>query len=130
MTPYALLAAVLTFTIVSSSGVAAGGQAQPVPPPPLTREQMAQFLQTAKVIGHKGISKGVTSPARLTLSDGTLTHDAAFSRVNEHKPIMDSWKFLGRFPSLAQDSVTEQGQYYRRCREPVPDGHWGAGAGH
>jgi len=88
MTPYALLAAVLTFTIVSSSGVAAGGQAQPVPPPPLTREQMAQFLQTAKVIGHKGISKGVTSPARLTLSDGTLTHDAAFSRVNEHKPIM------------------------------------------
>jgi len=54
----------------------------------LTREQMAQFLQTAKVIGHKGISKGVTSPARLTLSDGTLTHDAAFSRVNEHKPIM------------------------------------------
>ena len=49
---------------------------------------MAQFLKTAKVVGHKGISKGITSPARLTLSDGTLTHDAAFSRVNEHKPIM------------------------------------------
>ncbi len=59
-----------------------------MPPPPLTREQMAHFLKTAKVIGHKGISRGVTNPARLTLSDGTLTHDAAFSRVNEHKPIM------------------------------------------
>ena len=63
-------------------------QAAAAPQQALTREQMAQFLLTAKVIGHKGISKGVTSPARLTLSDGTLTHDAAFSRVNEHKPIM------------------------------------------
>jgi hypothetical protein len=63
-------------------------QAAAVPQPPLTRDQIAQFLKTAKVIGHKGISRGVTNPARLTLSDGTLTHDAAFSRVNEHKPIM------------------------------------------
>ena len=63
-------------------------QAAAAPQQALTRDQMAHFLLTAKVIGHKGISKGVTSPARLTLSDGTLTHDAAFSRVNEHKPIM------------------------------------------
>ena len=75
---------------------------------------MAHFLLTAKVIGHKGISKGVTSPARLTLSDGTLTHDAAFSRVNEHKPIMqfpggrteldfvDSYKY-----TLAANAIAE-----------------------
>ena len=55
-------------------------QAAAVPQPPLTRDQIAQFLKTAKVIGHKGISRGVTNPARLTLSDGTLTHDAVFSR--------------------------------------------------
>jgi hypothetical protein len=61
---------------------------QAAAPAQLTREQMRQFLLTAKVTGHKGTSKGVTSPARLTLSDGTLTHDAAFSRVNEKKPIM------------------------------------------
>ena len=63
-------------------------QAAAMPQQALTREQMAHFLLTAKVTGHKGTSKGTTSPARLTLSDGTLTHDAAFSRVNEHKPIM------------------------------------------
>lgn len=63
-------------------------QAVAAPQQALTREEMAHFLLTAKVTGHKGISRGVTNPARLTLSDGTLTHDAAFSRVNEHKPIM------------------------------------------
>ena len=66
----------------------ARAQAAATPQPALTRDQIAQFLKTAKVVGHKGISRGVTSPARLTLSDGTLTHDAAFNRVNEHKPIM------------------------------------------
>ena len=35
----------------------------------------------------KDISKGVTRPVRLTLSDGTLTHDAAFSTVEERKAI-------------------------------------------
>ena len=92
----------------------ARAQAAAIPPPPLTREQIAHFLLTAKVIGHKGISKGVTSPARLTLSDGTLTHDAAFSRVNEHKPIMqfpggrteldfvDSYKY-----TLAANAIAE-----------------------
>lgn len=30
-------------------------------------------------------SKGVTSPWRLTLSDGTLTHDASFQAIDEHK---------------------------------------------
>jgi hypothetical protein len=40
---------------------------------------------TAKVIAHKGTPKGVTSPYRLTLSDGTITHDAAFNYINEFK---------------------------------------------
>ena len=92
-----LPAAVVGFVLAASGSRAAlrtppeagaRQQAAAAPQQALTRDQMAQFLKTAKVIGHKGISKGVTSPARLTLSDGTLTHDAAFSRVNEHKPIM------------------------------------------
>jgi hypothetical protein len=92
-----LLPAVVAFVLTAGGSRAAVGtppegaprqQAAAAPQQTLTREQMAHFLLTAKVIGHKGLSKGVTSPARLTLSDGTLTHDAAFSRVNEHKPIM------------------------------------------
>ena len=45
----------------------------------LSKEQIRQFLLTAKVVKHKDLSKGVTRPLRLTLSDGVLTHDAVFS---------------------------------------------------
>lgn len=54
-------------------------------PPTLTREAMREFLLTAKVVKSIGIGKGVTRPVRLTLSDGTLTHDAAFQGVDERK---------------------------------------------
>ena len=92
-----LLVPVSALVVLTATGSSAIGdpaeanvheQAVAAPQPQLNREQMAHFLLTAKVVGHKGISKGVTSPARLTLTDGTLTHDAAFSRVNEHIPIM------------------------------------------
>jgi hypothetical protein len=53
----------------------------------LTREQIREFLLTAKVVKSKSIPTGVTRPIRLTLSDGTLTHDAAFSSVDEHRNI-------------------------------------------
>lgn len=55
---------------------------------PLTKDQIKQFLQTAKVISSKSSSKGVTHPSRLTLSDGTITHDASFQTVDEHKAEM------------------------------------------
>jgi hypothetical protein len=51
----------------------------------LTKEQIKQFLQTAEVIKSKPSSKGVTHPWRLTLSDGTITHDASFQPIDEHK---------------------------------------------
>lgn len=56
--------------------------------PNLTEEQKIQFLLNAKVVGSRHTSKGVTSPWHLTLSDGTLTHDAAFQTINEHKNTM------------------------------------------
>jgi len=56
--------------------------------PALTRDKQAEFLATARIVSHKNIPKGVTHPIRLTLTDGTVTHDAAFSSVNENKPIM------------------------------------------
>jgi hypothetical protein len=55
---------------------------------PLTKEQIETFLSTAKIIGSKQTGKGITGSWRLTLSDGTITHDAAFQAINETKPTM------------------------------------------
>jgi hypothetical protein len=51
--------------------------------PTLTAEQMADFLRSARVIAVKRSKKGVSSPPRLTLSDGTSTHDASFQSIDE-----------------------------------------------
>ena len=51
----------------------------------LTKEQIKHFLLTAKIIASKQSGKGITHPWRLTLSDGTITHDASFQGVNEFK---------------------------------------------
>jgi hypothetical protein len=56
--------------------------------PTLSKDQIKQFLLTAKVIRSRPANKGITSTFRLTLSDGTLTHDAHFQPVDEHKSIM------------------------------------------
>jgi hypothetical protein len=56
--------------------------------PTLTKEQIKQFLLTAKVVHSQRSEKGVTHPWRLTLSDGTVTHDASFQSVDEHKTTM------------------------------------------
>lgn len=55
---------------------------------PLTKEQIKQFLLTAEVVGSKESSKGKSHPSRLTLSNGTITHDASFQSIDEHKDSM------------------------------------------
>lgn len=60
--------------------------------PNLTPEQQRQFLLNAKVIQSRQLSVGVTRSYRLTLSDGTLTHDAHFQPINERR----SYKELDR----------------------------------
>jgi hypothetical protein len=81
-----LASLVLALTLTAQAAAAAAPTAAA---PALTREQMEHFLATAKVVGHHGINKGVTNPIRLTLSDGTQTHDAAFTYVNEHRAVME-----------------------------------------
>ena len=53
--------------------------------PTLTKDQIKQFLLTAKVVKSVQSKKGITNPWRLTLTDGTVTHDASFQAVDEHK---------------------------------------------
>ncbi len=57
----------------------------------LTEEQMKEFLLNAKVIRSRKTGKGVTSPYRLTLSDGAMTHDAGFQYVDEQRKSMEFW---------------------------------------
>lgn len=54
----------------------------------LTKDQIKHFLLTAKVVDSHESKKGITHTWRLTLSDGTLTHDASFQAVDEHKSVM------------------------------------------
>jgi hypothetical protein len=57
-------------------------------PAPATDSQLA-FLKTAKVVAAKPIGKGITGALRLTLSDGSLTHDAAFQAVDQASKAQD-----------------------------------------
>jgi hypothetical protein len=60
----------------------------PTDQPTLTKEQIKQFLLTAKVVKSHESPKGITHTSRLTLTDGTLTHDASFQPIDEHKRTM------------------------------------------
>ncbi len=59
--------------------------------PNFTEEQKIDFMQHAKVIKSKercSAHKGITTTWTLTLSDGTVTHDACFQPVEESKAVM------------------------------------------
>ena len=55
----------------------------------LTKEQIKQFLLTAKVVHSQPAKKGVTNTLRVTLSDGAVTHDASFQGIDEHKNVKE-----------------------------------------
>jgi hypothetical protein len=57
--------------------------------PSLTNDQIKQFLTSAKIVNSRQASKGITGTWRLTLSDGTVTHDASFQHIDEHKALKE-----------------------------------------
>ena len=63
-----------------------------------------KFLTSARIIKEKPAPKGTTNTRRVTLSDGTLTHDASVQTIDEAKAVFqgtqgteldfkDSWRF-------------------------------------
>lgn len=68
--------------------IAAAAPARTADDTSLTKEQIKQFLLTAEVVGSKPSKKGVTHTTRLTLSNGTITHDASYQPIDEHKSEM------------------------------------------
>ena len=53
----------------------------------LTPAQMEEFLLHAKIVRTRPAGSGVTNSLRVTLSDGTLTHDAQIQTVDQSKSI-------------------------------------------
>src|SRR5262245_26975316 len=62
------------------------------------------FLTTARIVNVKAPPKGTTNTKRVTLSDGTFTHDASVQTIDEAKAVFesnlgtelnfkDSWRF-------------------------------------
>lgn len=82
----------------------------------LTREEQAKFLANAKIVKSQPIGKGVTHPYRLTLTDGVISHDAAFQSIDQSKAVSmhtgrdrqpelnfkDSWRFNIAAPRIAE----------------------------
>jgi hypothetical protein len=66
----------------------------------LTWQQKEDFLTKAKIVQSKEAKKGVTGTSRVTLSDGTLKHDASVQTIDESKQFFlgeigfkDTYKF-------------------------------------
>jgi hypothetical protein len=90
----------LCLLIVDLSASATGALAQPQ-----TADEIAAFMRSAKVLRTRELSTGITRPLRLTLSDGTTTHDAVFQAVDEKMAVfkpqrgqtelnfVDSWRY-------------------------------------
>jgi hypothetical protein len=77
----------LALTLVAGAALTPAAAQQPPAPaePSWGTNQITDFLKNAKILRGKKTSKGITSPWRLTMTDGTVTHDAAFQTVDEHK---------------------------------------------
>ena len=80
--------ALVLLTLPASPAAVAPQSIAPPSTAALTKTDMERFLRTAKIVRQRDIAKGVTGPLRLTLRDGTLEHDAAFSAVDEHLSVM------------------------------------------
>ena len=70
------VAATLAVVLTMGSAVADARQS-------LSVEGQLAFLKSAKIVSSKPIGKGTTGALRLTLSDGSLTHDASFQKVDQ-----------------------------------------------
>lgn len=67
------------------SAAAAAQQAALVSPAARSDAEIEAFLQHARVVKTRSVSKGVTGTLRATLTDGTVTHDAQIQTIDERK---------------------------------------------
>ena len=83
----ALLRVVPLLALLAVPGLAYAQAAAPSSEPVLSVDEIKNFLKNAKVVRVRSTDKGVTAPKRLTLSDGTITHDAVFQAIDERQTV-------------------------------------------
>jgi hypothetical protein len=76
--PLRAFAAAAIWAVVLTTATAVTGARQS-----LSVDGQLAFLNSAKVLSSRPIGKGTTGALRLTLSDGSVTHDASFQRVDQ-----------------------------------------------
>lgn len=57
------------------------------PAPTLDEAAIRELLLTGRITRIKTLSKGITRPRRVTLTDGVVTQDAVFQSIDEAKPV-------------------------------------------
>ena len=90
---------------ITLAGETRSGQEAAAPSPTLTTDaERETFLKKANIVRARPAGKGVTNTLRVTLSDGTVTHDASVQTIEEAKArfetpygtelnFKDSWRF-------------------------------------
>ena len=81
----AFLALTLAFVTCAALAPISARQAAAPAEPAWSATQITEFLLNARILSGRKTANGVTSPWRLTLTDGTVTHDAGFQTVDLHK---------------------------------------------
>jgi hypothetical protein len=104
--PLAPLAWLLAVWTASMSATLAGQAPSPAAPGARlsTQDEREAFLSTASIVRVESASKGVTKTLRITLSDGTVTHDASVQTIDDSRMkfetskgielnFRDSWRY-------------------------------------
>lgn len=86
----------LTLVALAGSVSALAGQS----PRTLTADEQRAFLSKADIVSSRPIGRGITGSRRLTLSDGSFTHDAAFQSIEERASAEDIRRFRKRAGEL------------------------------
>jgi hypothetical protein len=64
-------------------------QTAPAAAPTLSEQQMEAFLRNGRIVSRRTGNRGVTDAFRVTLSDGTITHDAQVQNVDISRAVFD-----------------------------------------
>jgi hypothetical protein len=64
-------------------------QTAPAATPALSAQEMDAFLRNGRIVSRRTGNRGVTDAFRVTLSDGTITHDAQVQNVDISRAVFD-----------------------------------------
>jgi hypothetical protein len=84
-------ASLLVLAVLVAAPWSATAQSVIAPPASLlSTAEMESFLLNGRIVATKGLPKGVTKARRVTLSHGTITHDAQVQDVDIAMPLFDA----------------------------------------